>query len=46
MALSRDRSYQLCADFARQSASEVRGALWVHPAGGHCFDLEVHERGR
>jgi hypothetical protein len=41
-----DRSYQLCAEFARQSAGAVYGALWAHPAGRHCFDLEVHERGR
>ncbi|SRR6266581_2529984 len=41
-----DRTYQLCADFERQSVGVSDARLWTHPSGRHCFDLEVHERGR
>ena len=42
-----ERSYQLCAKFARQiGATAFEPPIWAHPAGRHCFDLEVHERGR
>ena len=41
-----DRTYQLCADFERQSAGASDARLWAHPSGSRCFDLEVDERRR
>jgi type II secretory pathway pseudopilin PulG len=41
-----DRTYQLCADFERQSVGVSDATLWAHRPGRHCFDLDVHERGR
>jgi hypothetical protein len=41
-----ERTYELCAAFARQSTDGPEAAMWTHPAGTHCFALEVHERGR
>ena len=39
-----DRTYQLCADFERQSAGVSDARLWAHPSGRHCFDLRARER--
>jgi type II secretory pathway pseudopilin PulG len=41
-----DQTYQLCADFERQSVGMSDARLWAHRSGRHCFDLDVHERGR
>ena len=41
-----ERTYQLCADFDRQSGGLYDTRQWAHPSGKHCFDLEVPDRGR
>lgn len=41
-----ERTYQLCADFDRQSSGLYGTRQWAHPSGKHCFDLEVPDRGR
>lgn len=41
-----ERTYQLCADFDRQSSGLRDTRQWAHPSGKHCFDLQVQERGR
>ena len=40
------RTYQLCAEFERSGPAEPDVRLWAHPAGTHCFDLEVRDGGR
>ncbi len=45
---STDSSYQLCADFARQSEgtpdATPYSTNWYHPAGSHCFSLQAASR--
>lgn len=41
-----ERRYELCADFAREASGLPESRQWAHPAGRHCFELEVHERPR
>jgi len=42
-----ERIYELCADFVQQSTVTADAPIiWVHPAGMHCFALEVHDRRR
>jgi len=41
-----DRTYQVCAEFARPGSGVSDRGSWAHPSGRHCFDLEVHERPR
>jgi hypothetical protein len=35
------RTYQLCADFDRQSEEELDSPFWKHGSARHCFDVEV-----
>ena len=34
-------TYQLCAEFARVAQQTMSEDFWAHPAGTHCFELEV-----
>jgi hypothetical protein len=37
--------YRLCAIFDRSSPADQREQFWAHPAGQHCYELEVTGRG-
>lgn len=40
-----DKRYALCATFARSNPTgEVTSSFWLHPAGRHCYELEVEEK--
>ncbi|MBN1356014.1 hypothetical protein JXA40_07060 [bacterium] len=44
-----EASFELCAEFSRevkmdsisQHYNRFRGGIWAHPAGSHCFKLQV-----
>jgi outer membrane murein-binding lipoprotein Lpp len=38
--------YRLCGVFDRASETSEHAQFWAHPAGQHCYELEVTERGR
>ena len=40
-----DRTFRLCAEFARESRSGTAGEFWLHAEGRHCYVLDFSRMG-